>query len=73
MRLAEKLLGDRTVEIETDDVLRLADVSGLSSYDAEYVALAEDLGVRLLTTDGSVLRAFPEVAVHPKDFADHQH
>ena len=69
MRVAERLIGGRTVEVETEGVLRLADASGLSGYDAEYVRLAEDLGLRLLTTDGPVLEAFPDVAVHPRDFA----
>ena len=69
MHLAEKLIAGRTVEVKTDDVLRVAGASGLSGYDAEYVALAEDLGVKLLTTDGPVLRAFPDVAVHPEDFS----
>ena len=66
---AERLIRGRTVEVETEGVLRLADASGRSGYDAEYVRLAEDLGLRLLTTDGPVLEAFPDVAVHPKDFA----
>ena len=69
MRVAERLIGGCTVEVETEGVLRLADALGRSGYDAEYVRLAEDLGLRLLTTDGPVLEAFPDVAVHPRDFA----
>ncbi len=69
MRLAERLIAGNTAEVETDEVLRLADASGLSAYDAEYVALALRLDVKLLTTDGPVLRAFPNAAVHPRDFA----
>lgn len=68
MELAERLIGGRTVEVRTEDVLHVAEANGLSGYDAEYVALAEDLGLRLLTTDGPVLEACPDVAVHPKDF-----
>lgn len=68
MRVAERLIGGCTVEVETEGVLRLADALGRSGYDAEYVRLAEDLGLRLLTTDGPVLEAFPDVAVHPRDF-----
>ena len=70
MQLAERLIGGRTVEVETEDVLRTAEAKGLSGYDAEYVALAEDLGTKLLTTDGPVLRACPDVAVHPKDVSE---
>jgi predicted nucleic acid-binding protein len=34
------------------------------------VALALDLGVALITTDRQVLRAFPETAMAPENFAD---
>lgn len=68
MQVAEGVIGGRTVEVKTEDVLHVADRAGLSGYGAEYVALAEDLGLQLLTADGPVLRACPEVAVHPKDF-----
>lgn len=68
MEVAEGLIGGRTVEVKTENVLQIADQTGLSGYDAEYMALAEDLGLRLLTADGPVLKACPEVAVHPRDF-----
>ena len=68
MEKAERLLAGRTFEVETEAVMRVASCSGLSGYDSEYVALAQDLGVQLLTADGPVVEAFPETAVHPKDF-----
>lgn len=68
MEKAERLLAGRTFEVKTEAVMRVAEESGLSAYDSEYVALAKDLGTKLLTTDQSVLDAFPETAVHPKDF-----
>ena len=43
-------------------------VPPLACNDCEYVALAEDLGVRLVTADRDVLRHFPRVAIHPRDF-----
>ena len=42
--------------------------SGCTSYDCQFVALAEDLSANLLTLDGAVLKAFPGVAVRPEDF-----
>jgi predicted nucleic acid-binding protein len=46
-------------------VLSLAAQSGCSAYDCEFVALAQDLRVPLVTTDRQILKAFPTVAVSP--------
>ena len=59
---AEALMNGSEYEVESIAVLRLAESSGCSAYDCEYVALAKNLGVRLFTMDRQVLRAFPEVA-----------
>lgn len=50
-------------------VLELSRDSGCTTYDCEYVALAIALGVPLVTADRAVLRAFPTIAIAPKDFA----
>ena len=50
------------------DVLRLAQTSGCTAYDCEYVAVATDLNVYLVTLDTQLLRAFPDTAVHLTDF-----
>jgi len=39
-----------------------------SAYDLQFVALAMHLGVRLLTADAEVLRAFPDVAIDLQEF-----
>ena len=62
-------MAGRTFDVDTKNVLRLARDSGCSPYDGEYVALAQDLDTRLVTTDGPVLKAFPDTAVHPSNFA----
>ena len=38
---------------------------GLTAYDASYVALAEQLGIPLITVDRAVLEAAPHVARRP--------
>jgi predicted nucleic acid-binding protein len=59
---AEDLMGGSEYDIDSGAVLRLAEGSGCSAHDCEYVALAKRLGCRLITRDKQVLQAFPEVA-----------
>jgi len=44
-------------------VLSLVHSSGCSAYDCEFVNLAKDLGVLLVTQDQKVLHNFPETAI----------
>ena len=62
-RETERQLNGREYSVDTAHVLMLADVSGCSSYDCEFVALARDLGVPLVTNDRAVLKAFPAIAI----------
>ncbi|MFQ5743646.1 MAG: type II toxin-antitoxin system VapC family toxin [Acidobacteriota bacterium] len=59
---ANTLLGGRQHLVPTSVVLRLAQDSGCSAYDCEYVALAQVLGVPLVTEDRALLDAFGDVA-----------
>lgn len=43
--------------------LILADSSSCSAYDYEFVALARQLSVKLVTEDKKILTEFPDVAV----------
>lgn len=45
------------------DVLRLADSTGCSAYDAEFIVLAQELGIHLVTMDSMILKTFPETAI----------
>jgi predicted nucleic acid-binding protein len=60
---AESLLAGREFDVGSLEVLRLAASSKCSAYDCEFVALAEFLGVRLVTADRQVLRKFKSTAV----------
>jgi predicted nucleic acid-binding protein len=60
---AESLLEGREFEVTSSEVLDLVATSDCSAYDCEFVALAQRLGVRLVTQDKKLLKAFPEVAV----------
>lgn len=66
---AESQLQGREFAVETPHVLALASRSGCSAYDCEFVALAEDLGARLVSNDAAILRAFPRVALPLQTFA----
>jgi predicted nucleic acid-binding protein len=60
---AEQHFKGREFGVETTHVLTLASASGCSAYECEFVALARDLGVPLITNDRQVLKAFPSVAI----------
>ncbi len=57
------LLENGEYQVSTSSVLSLSLESGCSSYDCEYVSLAQELGNLLVTEDKQILRAFPEIAV----------
>jgi len=66
---AEDHMHGREFAVESARVLALAVPSRCSSYDCEFVALANDLGVSLVTNDRQILKAFPAVAVPLQRFA----
>lgn len=65
---AERWLSSREYSVVSHYVLSLAAQSGCSAYDCEFVALAKDLRVPLVTTDRQVLKAFPAVVIAPSGF-----
>lgn len=65
---AESMMSFNEYDIASDDVLELAAETGCSAYDAEFVVLAKDLGVPLVTTDKELLEKFSETAVTPEAF-----
>ena len=69
LRSAEEVIGGREYKVSSEKVLELVKNSGCTAYDCEYVALAQDLKVPLLTTNQQLLRAFPKTAVSLEKFA----
>ena len=65
---AERLLGNLTYDVDTPSVLDLASSTESSAYDCEFVSLAVNFKLQLVTLDKRVLKNFPDLAIHPKDF-----
>ena len=68
MAKAEDLLRDHEYEISSASVLAMSYGSGMSADDCEFVVLAQQFGVLLLTTDSRLARAFPETATAIEDW-----
>ena len=62
-REAEALLIGNEHEVDSQRVLELVRDSECSAYDCEFVSVAVRLGVKLLTADGKLLKAFPKHTV----------
>lgn len=60
---AGNLLAGNEYEVDSERVLELVRDSDCSGYDCEFAVLAMRLGVKLVTMDSKLLRAFPKYAV----------
>ena len=60
---AEIPLKDKEHFVPYESVLRLAEESDCTAYDCEFVALAQELRVPLITADKKIIKAFPRNAV----------
>ena len=72
LRIVETVEADMegaTYSVASTDVLKLAEGAGHPTYDCEYVALAQELSVTLVTGDQAVVDLFPDTAVLLEDFA----
>lgn len=69
-QMAEELLAGREHLMDSGKILRLVEQSRSSAYDCEFVALAMELRVPLVTSDKQVLREFPKISISPEAFAE---
>jgi len=66
---AETLMRGGEYEVTSSRVLNLVAASRCSAYDCEFVALAQELGAPLITSDNRILSEFPSTALSMEDFA----
>lgn len=69
MNEALDLMAEHEYEVDSNLVLQLVDRSSCSAYDCEFVALAQELKIPLVTMDQQILRDFPTVAIPLTAFA----
>jgi predicted nucleic acid-binding protein len=65
---AKALLGASEAEPLGEQVLRIAIERSVSAYDAQFVAVAEELGIRLVTSDKRICDRCPHVALSIEEF-----
>lgn len=65
---AEKQLEGNEFSVHSATVLSLANASGCSAYDCEFISIAQSLRLKLVTADKKLLAAFPGVAISAKEF-----
>lgn len=66
--LAEAMLAQNEFSVSASAVLKLVSQSHCSAYDCEFVALAREQRVPLLTVDRQILHDFPQVAISLEKF-----
>ncbi len=68
MESAAQLMESNEYDVVSNQVLQLVANSNLSAYDCEFVALARELGVKMVTTDKKILKDFPDYSISPAKF-----
>jgi len=69
---AELLMKDNEYNVTSSQVLSLITKSSCSSYDCEFIALAQHLNIKLVTQDKKLLGEFPSCAISIDEFIAYQ-
>jgi predicted nucleic acid-binding protein len=67
MEKAELQMKDQQFQVNSVQVLQHVSQTTCSSYDCEFVSLAKDFDLELITTDKQLLHEFPKFAKHPEE------
>jgi predicted nucleic acid-binding protein len=67
---AESTMANNEFDISSAQVLSLVAKSNCSSYDCEFVALAQHLNISLVTQDKKVLREFSSISISVSNFLE---
>lgn len=65
---AEQLVNHHEHHVSSIMILETIAASTCSSYDCEFVALAKDLSVKMITYDKQIIKDFPDIALKPEDY-----
>lgn len=65
---AEHFMRGSEFNINSDQIFDLVTNSNCSSYDCEFVALAKDLSIPLITNDKKIIKEFPQFVYYIKDY-----
>lgn len=65
---AESIMTNNEFNVSSSQVLSLVEKSSCSSYDCEFVSLAQHLNIQLVTQDKKILREFPSYAISISNF-----
>lgn len=61
--MAESIMAENEFDISSSQVLALVEKSNCSSYDCEFIALANQLNIQLVTQDKQILNEFSSISI----------